>query len=244
MAVAVADPYHRFEGGEPLFSYSHFFRNLLLGSVLVQPWERNDSIVYPTIGLWNSSTFVPDRFQFSAPNMATVNMTFLDAYWGARIVSAFTDNHIDELVKTAQYSNPKAAAYSARILKERRDKIMSYYFKNVAPLDSFALTQQNDSLYIHFIDLALRNNVTSAQKKTSYRYYFPEESNKIFLYRKPVTHTGVIPLQRNSIPFSDKNISLLRIEVKRNSKRSWSDPIDVYFQKKPSGNILLAGIKR
>ena len=43
---------------------------------------------------------------------------------GARIVAAFTDDHIRAAVARGRYSDPRAAEYLTRVLIERRDQIV------------------------------------------------------------------------------------------------------------------------
>jgi hypothetical protein len=46
-----------------------------------------------------------------------------DAFWAARRVMAFSDDLIRALVKTGQFSDPRAEAYLGDVLIKRRDKI-------------------------------------------------------------------------------------------------------------------------
>jgi hypothetical protein len=83
-------------------------------------------------------------------------MTARDAYWGAKIVMAFRDEHLQALVKTGQYSNPEAEAYLLKTLKERRDKIGRHWFGEVNPLDDFKAAYNRSDLQIRFEDLAVK----------------------------------------------------------------------------------------
>lgn len=52
---------------------------------------------------------------------------------------AFSERDIRAIVRTAQYSDPRAADWVAKCLIERRDKIGRAFFEDVLPLDDFAL---------------------------------------------------------------------------------------------------------
>jgi hypothetical protein len=78
-------------------------------------------------------------------------MTDRDAYWGAKIVASFTNEQIAAIVKTGKYTDAIAESVLIEILEQRRDRIIDYYFRRVAPMDRLKL--QGNSLV--FADLAI-----------------------------------------------------------------------------------------
>ena len=70
-----------------------------------------------------SANFDPGSWRPFYPNPAFDERTERDVRWGARIVAAFTDEHIRAAVAQGRYSDPRAAEYLARVLIERRDRI-------------------------------------------------------------------------------------------------------------------------
>jgi hypothetical protein len=87
----------------------------------------------PSIGFIDSETFDPGTWRPEYPNPAFDERTERDIRWGARIVAAFTDEHIHAAVAQGRYSDPRAAAYLARVLIERRDKIVQRWLSAPAP---------------------------------------------------------------------------------------------------------------
>jgi hypothetical protein len=86
-------------------------------------WE---SVVDPDIsavGFVESVQFDPDSWRTDFPNPAFDERTERDVRWGARIVAAFTDEHIRAAVAAARYSSPRAAEYVTQVLIQRRDKL-------------------------------------------------------------------------------------------------------------------------
>jgi hypothetical protein len=77
------------------------------------------------------------RFKPLQPNAAFANLTDRDGYWAAKIVSAFTDAHLEAIVDAAGYGDPAARRYVTRILAARRDRIARTWFDRIAPLDFF-----------------------------------------------------------------------------------------------------------
>jgi hypothetical protein len=89
------------------------------------------------IGYFESTEFDPIEWKPLVPNASFANLTDRDGYWAAKIISAFTDAHLEAVTATGRYRRPKSAAAMARILGERRDKIARYWFDRVPPLDFF-----------------------------------------------------------------------------------------------------------
>jgi hypothetical protein len=101
-------------------------------------WRR----LHRVSGLNEVGTFVSDPFdarEFKPlqPNSAFANVTPRDGYWGAKIVSAFTDDQIRAAVEQGRYENPQATEYMTRVLAERRDIIARAWFDLIAPLEYF-----------------------------------------------------------------------------------------------------------
>ena len=65
-----------------------------------------------------------------------------DAFWAARLLTAFDDDLIRAAVKSAQFSDPEADAYLAQTLIARKDKILQAWLNGVLPLHDFALSRE------------------------------------------------------------------------------------------------------
>lgn len=130
-------------GPEPAYGFEYTLdfpatagRCLALG-ITQDAWRKLERPDLPEIGYFESEQFDPMEFKPLTPNAAYANLTDRDAYWGAKIVSAFTDEHLAAIVETGRYRDPAAAAYMVRTLAERRDKIARTWFDRVPPLDFF-----------------------------------------------------------------------------------------------------------
>ncbi len=88
------------------------------------PWEA--AVVPPigSVGWIESATFDGVHWKPDYANPTFDERTARDIRWGARIVAAFTDEHIRAAVLRGQYSDPRAAEYLTHVLIERRDKIV------------------------------------------------------------------------------------------------------------------------
>ncbi len=129
------------------------------------PWRRlDDPEPGSEVGYWESELFDPQDFKPMQPNSAFANMTHRDAYWAAKIVSAFRDDHLIAAVRAAGYRDPAEEAYVIRILRERRDKIARTYFDKIPPLDFFMVS--GEDLWFH--DLGVERGIYPASD-TRYR---------------------------------------------------------------------------
>jgi len=108
------------------------------------------------IGYFVSDPFDPIEFKPLQPNPAFANLTDRDSYWAAKIVSAFSDAHLEAIVARAEYQNPEAARTMTRLLAARRDKVAQYAFDRVPPLDFFVI---DSSGVLAFHDLGAERGI-------------------------------------------------------------------------------------
>ncbi len=107
-------------------------------------WDYDPSATYPSVGYWRSDVFDPGDWVPTYPNPAFEKLTDRDAFWGAKIVSAFSDDDLAAIAETAEMSNPEAEAYLLKILQERRNKTARYWFSRIAALDRFRVATSTD----------------------------------------------------------------------------------------------------
>ncbi len=88
------------------------------------PWERTVDPHLTAVGFFEATAFEPLNWKPFLGNPAWDERTMRDMRWGARIVAAFTDEHIRAAVRLGRYSNPEAEEYIVRTLIERRDKLV------------------------------------------------------------------------------------------------------------------------
>ena len=125
------------------------------------PW----TVRYPSVGYLENDLFKPNKWKPMYPCPAFENLTKRDAFWGTKIVTAFTEEQIEAAVSAGEFSDPDAAAYMTRFLVERRDRIGDYWFARVNALDRFSA----DGGELAFVDLAVQRGYADADRST-YRY--------------------------------------------------------------------------
>lgn len=107
------------------------------------------------VGYFENDLFDPLESKPLVPNPAFANLSDPDGYWAAKIISAFSDEHLRAIVAAGGYRDPKAAEYIARVLGQRRDKIARHWFDRLAPLDFFTV----DGTTVRWHDLGAERSV-------------------------------------------------------------------------------------
>jgi hypothetical protein len=130
-------------------------RTLMFGATTPQYRRVEPDEQMPAAGWYESEVFTANGFRPMMQNPAFQRMGVRDGYWAAKILSAFTDEHLRVAVEQGRYRDGATEEYMARTLAERRDEICRYWFDRVAPLDFFVV--RGDIMV--FQDLALRHEL-------------------------------------------------------------------------------------
>jgi len=192
------------------------------------------------VGYYESEHFDPMEWKPLNPNAAFANLTDRDGYWAAKIISAFTDAHIEALVAEGKYRNPDAARWIARNMSERRDKIARYWFDRVPPLDFFALDQGA----FRFRDLGVERGISksdrsryrirvaladAARNKTEWSAWI--ESGK------PEFDLGAGPAAAAIAREDAARRPFVAVEVNVSRSDKWSNPVRAYVARS-SGRVV------
>jgi hypothetical protein len=137
-------------GGEYLFGWKQSAVQLFSLGLAVPPWARTNYPKLEAVGRFESVMFDPDRWVPEYPNPAFLNRLPDDQFWMAKQIVNLRDEEISAIVKTAQYSDPRATQWITRCLIERRDKIGRAAFAKVLPIDRFELRDGR----LEWVDLA------------------------------------------------------------------------------------------
>lgn len=235
LGAGAEGPAPTFRGHENDFDpHAIAFNTITLG-LYVRPYERREVTPFPSVGRWDANVFNPQEYKFETPNPAFENMTHRDAFWAAKIVMSFTDAQIDAAVEEGKYPDPEAAAYVARVIRERRDVIGRYYFARVNPLDRFELKLAGQGVELRFADLAVEAGLESAAD-TRYRATVLCDGDVV---SQPREVAGpVVPLDDVSFEAPDSQWEV-RVETRR-GEGGWSGPVGVFIA--PGPNLL--GLRR
>ncbi|MFQ5652302.1 MAG: hypothetical protein ACE5IY_20420 [bacterium] len=206
----------------------------------VKPWEFETDHLdpeFPAVGYFESRIFNPGKWYPTYPNPAFEHATYRDAFWGAKIVMAFTDEEIRAIVEEAHMSDPRAREYLVKTLIERRDKIGRYWFDRMNPIDQFGFSVQDGQLSLTFKDLAVQGRLESAEET---RYIYTLSDRKSGRHKQGMAEQPAIPLSRNGTGFLDDILSsgkfekeeekIFRVVIRtERSGKDSSKGVEVYF---------------
>jgi hypothetical protein len=137
------------------FSFGLYHRPFQDQRLAYETMNRN----YPAVGFLPAEDFDPDAFRDNRKNPAFMRMTDRDAYWGAKIVTAFSDDRIGALVAAAEIGEPDAS-FLVHALKVRRDIIGWRYLRAIAAVEEPEVSDDGGSLC--FRDLAIDRGAARA----------------------------------------------------------------------------------
>ncbi|MFH1372211.1 MAG: hypothetical protein ABII79_00215 [bacterium] len=217
------------------------------------PWEdAESSFPHPSIGPYESNIFNPGKWDAIYPIPSFEIMTDRDAFWAAKQVMSLRDDDLRALIEAAQYSDPEAAAYLLETMKARRDKIGSYWFGKVNPLDRFKLTRTDDAVEISFDDLAVAYGL-ELSGTSRYRYQVKYDGSTVISDR-PFDGTK-IRLDRQQLADLTSALSgvstgddpkkhLVEINIQTKRFGSWSQPVLLWLWYHPdNARFQLVGIE-
>jgi hypothetical protein len=116
---------------------------------------------YPSIGYYPAEGFNPDNHRTNRKVPSHVRKTDRDLYWGAKVVTAFTDEQLAAVVKTAEMV-PDAAAYLTHALQVRRDIIGRRYMRPMTAVEEPALSE--DGARVCFEDISLQRGYATREE--------------------------------------------------------------------------------
>jgi hypothetical protein len=191
-------------GHEYLYDAPAIFKSLATFGAWERPWEANCEIPYPEVGRFGTELFQPARWKPNYPNLAFEEADASDAYWGAKIVIRFTNEHIRALAEAGKYSRKEATDYVERVFRERRDHIGRYWLEQVTPLESFSLEKGPTAWSLRFRDLAVDYGY-AAEGSRSYRFAVKDIALRT-LYEGTSQEPGVIRFAApGDVPFAPRD---------------------------------------
>ena len=137
LGSGAAHPHNPRHGSEYDFDATAVLLRFFTLGLYKRPWQRmeREPQTHPSTGFYSVEIFNPGDWRPNIVNPAFINRTARDGYWGAKIVMSFTNEQLAAAVASGRYSDPAAAAYVLRGLRDRRDATGRYWFEKVSPLD-------------------------------------------------------------------------------------------------------------
>jgi hypothetical protein len=232
-----------FTNGPYRVGHEYLFDGAATGHALVtlgiwrRPWEVYGEIRYPEVGYFQAELFEPEKWKPNYPNLSFVRMDDADAYWGAKIVTAFSDETINKLVETGEFGRQEVAHYVANVLKARRDAIGYYWLDKITALEDFAFARG----VLRFRDLATERGFVKSPFR-QYRLWVED------LTGKKLSQINICQGIECSVPgeFSGKSAAdpygrepLARVMIQSGRRNgTWALPVEVVLGRNRSGSSI------
>ncbi|MGH7550692.1 MAG: hypothetical protein ACREK3_08070 [Gemmatimonadota bacterium] len=210
LGSAAVRPHVPRHGQENSFDLAVMGKRFITLGLYRKPWQSETDVTYPpAAGYYTSKNFDPDGWKPNIPNPAFDNLTARDGYWGAKLVMSFTDAQLFAAVEAGQYSDPEAARYILRGLRERRDMTGRYWLAQVSPLDDPRI----ESGALVFDDLWIRYFGGLAQYRWEFDWEAPDPD--LEAEGESTVPSIVIPRPEGSVTLEeeDPTESLARLRV-------------------------------
>ena len=148
-----------------IYDGAAFAKSLATLGVWERPWDASCDIPYPEVGRFEGEFFDAASWKPNYPNLAFRAMNEADGYWGAKVVTAFTDELVRVLAEEGAYTRPEVTRFVEDAFRMRRDKIGQYWFDEVTPLEAFELETGAASWTLSFRDLGVERGFADASAR-------------------------------------------------------------------------------
>lgn len=178
------------------------------------------------VGGFESESFDPVEWKANYPNPAFVNMQPEDAFWGARIVSRFSDEALAAIVEAADYDDAAATTYLAGALGRRRDKIARTWLTPLNPIADVALSADGT--------LAFANAAVDAHIATPARYEiaWARYDNATGVRTEVATTPAAVPSASTPAGLlAEAAFIQVSIRTVHPDFPAWATPVQVWFRR-------------
>jgi len=227
-------PLEYFHGREYAFDAGTMMKELFTLGLYVTPDEKMTPLIYPQVGIFSSEDFDPGDWIPSFHVMPFDNMTREDAYWATRIILSFTDEELLQIVKTAEYTDPKVTDYVLKVLLDRRRSISKYWLEDINPIGKFAVAATSDGFELRFDTLMSTGDFAGSPE---YRYDVTSSKTPAngAGHHEKMTAVPRIPLGHSGAEVR------VRIWTSRDAS---AKPVTVFLQGKSGGGLGILRIER
>jgi hypothetical protein len=170
MATTKPDPRIGFSYG---VDYGELFGSLVSAGLWSRPWETRSAPELRGVGAYDAGSFDPAAWKPATQVYLPVRMADrFDSFWSAKILMRFTRDQLRAAVTAGELTDPRAADYLVDTLVARQRATGAYWFRQVNPLDRFAISPLRDGQALCFDDLALAHGLATplATRYTLTRY--------------------------------------------------------------------------
>jgi hypothetical protein len=234
--VGANGPHDWNEGWEHVYDGPPSHKRLFTFGFAFSPWQTADYEDHPAVGRFEGDAFDPETWKPRAPTVAYYEMRDDDAFWAARRVMAFSDDLIRAIVKTGQFSDPKAEQYLADVLIKRRDKIGRAYLPKINPVVDPAL---DASGVLTFGNAAVQAGFAKAP--ASYKATWSTFDNATGEATRVAATESATGRMQAPAGLRAAPGTFVKVEVSATSPEhpTWAVPVQIYFRGTATGWTLV-----
>ena len=221
-------------GHEYMFDAAAMGKSFVTLGFWRRPW-RNARVEHSEVGYFSADLFEPDKWKPSFPNIAFERMDDSDGYWGAKIVTAFTEDTLGKIAAEGAFLRPEVTRYVHETLRRRQEAIGKYWFNRVTPVEEIQLRGVGSATHLQFRDIGVERGYVRPASR-SYRFWLETlDGRKVSDYSAASSTDLVIPGLSEAISKyfggpTDKfgRTPVLRLLIQSNQEGGkWALPVEV-----------------
>lgn len=214
-------------------------RSLVTFGLWKRPWDGIEVPKLKGLGLFEADHFDPGAWRTNSPYWPYEDADRFDGYWGAKLVMRFTREQLEAIVDEAQYSEPRTAKYMVDTLVARQRKVGAYWFRQVSPLDHFAVDSIAGGARLCFDDLALVYELESPRGGRYRVETFDRDGAALRAHTLPASAHAC-----TAVPIASGNngYTIVKLAAQRNALEL--PPVLVHLARDGSGAVRVIGVRR
>ena len=226
------------EGWEHLFEGDLVWKRLVSLGFYLRPWQ---TVPYPdekAIGPFEGEYFDPLEWKPRVPTAAFRHARADDNFWAARRVMAFSDEMIQAIAETGRYQDASAAALLAKVLMQRRNRIVHTYLAAVNPVVNVALGPEGA---LTFENAAVRAGVATEPEQGYIVHWaaFDNTTGETRALGSPTATRGGQSQAPVALPSSPGAFVKVEIAAAAPGHPSWVLPVEAFFRRGANGWTLV-----
>lgn len=231
------------EGRERMFDANRITTALLTLGLYQRQWQEDTGkwrvaeYAQPTVGWFHPlDEWSPEDFRTGRRIPAHQRQTWADKYWGAKLVTSFSDAQIQAIVDQAGYD-----AASARLVRDgliaRRDLIGKQYLLAVAAVERPSVSA--DGRAVCFDDLAIvRGYAAAARTEYTVRVAAPDQRVLAESQHRAAGARTCLPL-----PYGPGDYKVMSVESSVNGRKARSARVHLAWRPR-DGRFAVVGLER
>jgi hypothetical protein len=193
----------------------------------------------PAAGNFTADRFDPEQWRPHYPNAAFTQMDAEDAFWGARIVAAFSPAAIAAIVAKAEFSDARTTAHVTATLLQRRERVLQTWLTALNPIANPRITGS----VLRFDNAA--EDAGLIERTSGYEVSWFVFDNDTGSHR-PITSAQQVHKTGSAVPtelLAGAAYAGVELRTRNDKYPDWSLPVRVYFRRVADG-WLTVGIDR